>query len=209
GGEPGWQDPLEPYKPALAAFSASLIPGLNSYVVLSDPKASTASKVFAVGTDVLSVVGVGTVIKLGAKGVALGKGVILGGKVVKGVVVAEDVVQLGGSYRAVRAMASEAGLAGEVHHMPSWAATRNAGVAGITQGSAPSIWMEKAAHRMTPSFRSSATAQLYRAEQTALLRRGRYLDALKMDIEAIREVHGTTYDGAIQQLGEYVWTMGQ
>ncbi|MEO5731028.1 MAG: RHS repeat-associated core domain-containing protein, partial [Byssovorax sp.] len=61
GGEPGWQDPLEPYKPALAKFSASLIPGLNSYIVLNDPEASTASKVFAVGTDVLAVVGVGSV----------------------------------------------------------------------------------------------------------------------------------------------------
>ncbi|MEO5729555.1 MAG: hypothetical protein ABI134_10370, partial [Byssovorax sp.] len=42
GAERPWQDPLEPYKPALASFSASLIPGLNSYMVLNDSEASTA-----------------------------------------------------------------------------------------------------------------------------------------------------------------------
>jgi hypothetical protein len=123
----------------MAQFSASLIPGLNSCMVLNDPEASTASKVLAVGSDVLSVVGVGTVIKLGAKGVVLGKGVILGGEVAQGIVAAEDVVvQLGGSYRAVRAMATKLGIGGQVHHMPSWAATRDAGVAGVTRGNAPS-----------------------------------------------------------------------
>ena len=74
GAEQPWQDPLEPYKPALGSMGISLIPGLNSYVALNDPKASTASKVLAVGSDVLSVVGVGTVLKLGAKGARLAKG---------------------------------------------------------------------------------------------------------------------------------------
>ena len=76
GGERGWQDPLEPYKPALASFSASLVPGLNSYVVLNDPDASTAGKVFALGTDVLAVVGVGAAIKVGGSGVRLGMGLL-------------------------------------------------------------------------------------------------------------------------------------
>ena len=75
-----WQDPLEPYKPALASFSASLVPGLNSYMVVNDPEASTASKVLAVGTDVLSVVGVGAVIKVAKAGGAVVKGAVAGAK---------------------------------------------------------------------------------------------------------------------------------
>mgnify|MGYP000131914153 CR=1 FL=1 len=84
GGERGWQDPLEPYKPALASFSASLVPGLNSYMVLNDPEVSTASKVFAVGTDVLSVVGVGAVIKVAKAGGGLVKGAVAGAKAAQG-----------------------------------------------------------------------------------------------------------------------------
>jgi hypothetical protein len=34
-------------------------------------------------------------------------------------------------------------------------------------------------------------------------------DPMKMDVDAIRAAHGDAYDGAIQQMGEYVWGMGQ
>jgi hypothetical protein len=57
------------------------IPGLNSVLVFNDPKATTFDKTLAVGTDVLAVVGVGAVVKLGAKGVGLAKGVVLGAEV--------------------------------------------------------------------------------------------------------------------------------
>ncbi|MFS8068226.1 MAG: hypothetical protein ACMG6S_17870 [Byssovorax sp.] len=95
GGESGWQDPLEPYKPALASFSVSLIPGLNSYVVLNDPEASTASKVLAVGSDVLAVVGVGGVIKIAKAGGALIKGAFAGAEAAQG---AEKALITGGTY---------------------------------------------------------------------------------------------------------------
>jgi RHS repeat-associated protein len=120
-----------------------------------------------------------------------------------------EIPQLGGSYSAVRTTASEAGLGGQVHHMPAWAATRDAGMPGVTRGNSPSIWMREADHAMTPSFRSSAAAQAYRAQQQALIQSGRYLDALKMDVDAIRSTHGTVYDGAIQQMGEYLWSAWQ
>ncbi len=83
GNEPPWQDPLAPYGPAMASIGVSFIPGLNSYMVLNDPEASTASKALAVGSDVLSVVGVGTVLKLGAKGAGLAKGLIVGTEAVE------------------------------------------------------------------------------------------------------------------------------
>ena len=69
------------------------IPVVNSVLVFNDPKATTFDKTLAVGTDVLAVVGVGAVVKLGAKGVGLAKGVVLGAEV------AEDVAQVGGAAR--------------------------------------------------------------------------------------------------------------
>ncbi len=208
GAEPPWQDPLAPYGPALASIGVSFIPGLNSYMVLNDPEASTAGKVLAVGSDVLSVVGVGTVLKLGAKGIVLAKGVVLGGKVVEGVVVAEDVVaQLGGSYGSVRRIATKMGIGGQVHHMPSWAATSGAGVEGVTRWSAPSIWMESVDHYNTLSHGGSAASPGYRATQEMLIRNGQRLDAMKMDVDSIRAIFGSKYDAAIQQMGEYVWKL--
>jgi hypothetical protein len=83
GNDPGWQDPLEPYKPALGSIGVSFIPGLNSYMVLKDPEASTASKVLAVGSDVLAVVG--------AKGVLIA--VKAGSKVLRGGLVGAEAAQ--------------------------------------------------------------------------------------------------------------------
>jgi RHS repeat-associated protein len=125
-----------------------------------------------------------------------------------GTVAADGLPQLGGAYSDVRAAATEAGLGGEVHHMPAWSALRDAGGMGMTRGSAPSIWMTAADHAMTPSFRSSAAAVAYRGRQRALIEGGQLLDAMKMDVDAIRAAHGTAYDGAIQQMGEYFWSLG-
>jgi hypothetical protein len=74
----GAEKPVEPWTPpaAVAVVRAGMhvIPGLNSALVLSDPRASTFQKVFAVTTDVLSVVGVGVVLKVGRAGVAAARG---------------------------------------------------------------------------------------------------------------------------------------
>jgi hypothetical protein len=185
--------------PEVTRAVLGFVPGLNSVLVFNDPKATTFDKTLAVGTDVLAVVGVGAVVKLGAKGVGLAKGVVLGAEA------AEEVAQLGGSYRAVRAAATEAGLGGEVHHMPSWAATRGAGVADVTRWNAPSIWMETADHYSTLSHGRLAGSSGYRATQETFIRSGQHLDAMKMDVDNVRALFGTKYDGAIQQMGEYVW----
>ena len=91
----------------------------------------------------------------------------------------------------------------------AWAATREAGMAGMTHGSAPAIWMSAADHARTPSFGSWGASSTFRTQQLNLISGGQYLDALKMDVVRIRSIHGAKYDGAIQQMGEYVWTMGQ
>jgi RHS repeat-associated protein len=78
------EDPLAPYGPALGQAAVGFVPGLNSYVVLTDPDASTGMKVLAVATDVLSVVGVGTVIKAAKNGSAVVKAFVAGTEVVEG-----------------------------------------------------------------------------------------------------------------------------
>lgn len=67
--------------PEVSRAIIGLVPGLNSALVFDDPKSSTFDKALAVGTDVLSVAGVGTVLKLGAKGAGLAKGFVVGAKV--------------------------------------------------------------------------------------------------------------------------------
>jgi hypothetical protein len=74
----GTEKPVEPWTPpaavAVTRAGMHMIPGLNSVLVLGDPNASPLEKVFAVSTDVLTVVGVGVVLKAGRAGVAAAKG---------------------------------------------------------------------------------------------------------------------------------------
>jgi hypothetical protein len=55
--------------PEVARAAVSLMPGVNSLLVLSDPNATGWQKGFAVATDVLSVVGVGVFLKMAGVGV--------------------------------------------------------------------------------------------------------------------------------------------
>jgi hypothetical protein len=72
GAEPPIKDPLDNEAGrAIASGAAGPVPGLNSALTFDDPHATTGQKVFAVGTDVLSVVGVGVVIKVGGKAIGI------------------------------------------------------------------------------------------------------------------------------------------
>jgi hypothetical protein len=94
--------------------------------------------------------------------------------------------------------------------MPSLGATQGAGVAGATRGNTPVIWMTRADHIQTASHGTrGASAAAYRAQQQALISQGRYLDAMKMDVDNIQLLFGPKYDGAIQQMGEYFWMAHQ
>jgi hypothetical protein len=73
-----------PIEATIAKAGLGFVPGLNSALVFDDPKSTTFDKAFAVTTDVLSVVGVGTVLKLGAKGAGLAKGLVVGVEVAEG-----------------------------------------------------------------------------------------------------------------------------
>lgn len=114
--------------------------------------------------------------------------------------------QLGGPHASVRAAATNASLGGEARHMPSWAATRDAGVPGATRGNTPTIWMETADHMRTASHSSGgAAAATYRAQLRAMIAQGRYLDAMMMDVQNVRALFGLKYEGAIQQMGQAFW----
>ena len=93
---PYFQTPT-PLEATIAKAGLGFVPGLNSALVFDDPKSTTFDKAFAVTTDVLAVVGVGTVLKLGAKGAGLAKGLVVGAEVMadvaKAEVAADGVVQ--------------------------------------------------------------------------------------------------------------------
>ena len=81
---------------ALGQVTASLIPGLNSALVLSNPKSTNWEKGFAVAGDMVSVVGIGVVIKaMGKAGAAAAQGARVGDKAWRVYRVGEEVCHAG------------------------------------------------------------------------------------------------------------------
>ena len=99
---------------------------------------------------------------------------------------------LGGNYDAVPAQG------GEVNHMPADS------VSPLSKGKGPGIRMDIADHYATRSWGSSKAAKQWRATQAALIKQGKFLDALKMDIEDVRSRNPVKYEKAIQQMLDYV-----
>ncbi|WP_169739770.1 hypothetical protein [Actinospica robiniae] len=60
--------------------------------------------------------------------------------------------------------------------------------------------MDEADHAKTESWGSYAKGRMHRAHQMYLLRQGRLTEALDMDIANIRQLFGTKYDGAINEM---------
>lgn len=108
----------------------------------------------------------------------------------------------GGSYKDVR----DANEGGQVHHMPSFAASQSAGV--LSKNSGPSLWMETSDHRRTQSFRRSREADDYRNQQKELIEQGKFQEAQQMDIDDIRSKFGDKYDLGIQELQNYTQELG-
>jgi hypothetical protein len=105
----------------------------------------------------------------------------------------------GGSYKDVKKTSS--GETHEVHHMPADSASP------LERNDGPAIKMEKADHRKTASCGSSREAREYQQIQRELIEEGKFLEALQMDIDDIREKFGDKYDDAINEMMEYVNTM--
>ena len=102
----------------------------------------------------------------------------------------------GGSYDDVKRTSD--GETYEVHHMPADSASN------LERDDGPAIKMEKEDHRQTASCGSSREAKEYREKQKELIDKGKFREALQMDINDIREKFGDKYDDAIAEMLAYV-----
>lgn len=102
----------------------------------------------------------------------------------------------GGSYDDVKRTSD--GETYEVHHMPADSASN------LERDDGPAIKMEKEDHRQTASCGSSREAKEYRERQKELIDKGKFREALQMDINDIREKFGDKYDDAIAEMLAYV-----
>jgi filamentous hemagglutinin len=86
------------------------------------------------------------------------------------------------------------------HHCPAKGCYDGA---PISTKAGPAIKMTPADHARTASHGNSAKAVAYREKQEELLRQGKLMEAIDMDIRDIRSKFGDKYDGAIKQMLDY------
>ena len=86
-----------------------------------------------------------------------------------------------------------------MHHMPADSAYDI-----LSRADGPAIKMVKEDHRQTASCGSSREAREYRERQRELIEQGKFMEALKMDIEDIIEKFGDKYNDEIKELLDYV-----
>jgi hypothetical protein len=103
---------------------------------------------------------------------------------------------LGGKYGAIPAQY------GEVNHIPP----RKAIYPWITDSQGPAIRMETADHRLA----KSTTSAEWRETQATLVSQGKFLEAVKMDLDDIRsQPWGPLYEAGIDEMLIYITTMPQ
>lgn len=104
--------------------------------------------------------------------------------------------KMGGSYKEV--FNGGEGDKYEVHHIPADT------ISPLERNDGPAIKMEKEDHANTASYGNSRHAREYREKQKELIDKGKFSDAIQMDIDDIHEKFGDKYDDAIAQMQEYV-----
>lgn len=107
----------------------------------------------------------------------------------------------GGSFRDV--FKGGEGNIREVHHMPADIFTE------LSREDGPAIKMDIEDHRITASCGSSKEARDYRNIQKQFIEEGKFREALKMDIDDLREKFGDKYDEAISEMLVYVEKLEQ
>ncbi len=88
------------------------------------------------------------------------------------------------------------------HHIPADS------ISPLSRARGPAIQMEVADHALTSSYGSSAAAQAYRQEIQALIQQGRWREAMAREIRDVRRVAGRKYNEAVQQMLEYMRSIG-
>jgi hypothetical protein len=116
--------------------------------------------------------------------------------------------QLGGSYSSI-----VSAMGGERHHcfaadaytkttVDKYDSSRK-DIGNVTYYSGPCILMTTADHQKTASWGSSTSAAAYRSQQLTLVKQGKYLAAMQMDIDDIRSKFGSRYNTAISRMWAY------
>lgn len=89
----------------------------------------------------------------------------------------------------------------EINHMPAKDSWLQLGLPNsLSESAGPAIRMEYDDHRKFVSTGSGKASELWRAKQAGLISQGKFDEAMKMDIDEIRRVHGTKYDPAIKEM---------
>lgn len=121
--------------------------------------------------------------------------------------------QIGGSYNSILSA-----MGGERHHLIAKQVIDSATIykydsnrkqiGTVTSGTAPCILMTPIDHQKTSSYKSSAAAIAYRAKQLELVKQGKYVAAMQMEIDDIHANIGTKYDIAISDAWVYMIGLG-
>lgn len=102
----------------------------------------------------------------------------------------------GGSYGSLSS------YEGQRHHIPSNS------VNGLSTNAGPCIRMLTEDHKKTASYGSSTAAKQFRAEEEALIKEGKFAEAMQMGIDDIRSLFGTKYNDAIAEMISYAVSKG-
>ncbi|MCH6161488.1 RHS repeat-associated core domain-containing protein [Streptomyces marispadix] len=109
----------------------------------------------------------------------------------------EGCTDRGGWYGPVR----KANTGGEVNHIPAKSAYKHLDPK-LSPHMGPAIYMDKQDHRDVMSTGSSKEAKDWQAQQRALIDEGKFDEAMKMDIDDIRDLYGSKYDENIRDMVE-------
>jgi len=111
----------------------------------------------------------------------------------------------GGSYKAVFEHVNEG--QSEANHLP--AKDAYLGKIKLTKNEGPAIWMTEEDHKKTASWGSSDDAKKWRADQTELIRQGKFMKAMQKDIDDIRaKFPDGRYEKGIRMALEYAKQLG-
>lgn len=79
----------------------------------------------------------------------------------------------------------------------------------LSRSNGPAIAMRATDHKNTASFDNLPGAREYRAAQADLISKGRFREAIEMDIADIRAKFGSTYDDGIAEMVDYAKRIGR
>jgi hypothetical protein len=103
---------------------------------------------------------------------------------------------LGGRYKDIDTWRKKFNKGGEIHHMPSWHAIKGK----MSFGNGPGIWMVIPDHKKTISHGNSGNLGIkHRERQKEWVDKGRWCEAIALDVDDIRDKFPGKYELGILQ----------